>query len=280
MNFSLTELFNDLPPIQIVDIGASPIDGQPPYQRLIDVGKAHVVGFEPDVEQYQALQKLDKPFATFLPFAVGDGNDAVLNVCQSPGMTSLLEPDMEILDHFHGFADWGKVIGRHKVSTHRLDDIGEVKAIDYLKLDVQGSELSILLGASEKLKQALVIHTEVQFVPFYKEQPLFAELDQVLRRAGFYLHRFTPLVSRLFKPLVANNNIYSGWSQVLWSDAVYVRKFTEFAQLPSEGLLKIAFVLHELYNSYDLSALALGHIDRREGTTRQPTYMGRLTAQK
>ncbi len=280
MNFSLTELFNDLPPIQIVDVGASPIDGPPPYQRLIDLGKAHVVGFEPDAEQYQALQKQGKPFATYLPFAVGDGKEAVLNICHAPGMTSLLEPDMGILNHFQGFEQWGNVVGRQKVSTRKLDDVDEVRAIDYLKLDVQGSELSIMSGASDKLRQTLVVHTEVQFVPFYKDQPLFAELDQELRRAGFYLHRFTPLVSRLFKPLLVNNSIYSGCSQVLWSDAVYVKKFTEFAQLSSENLLKIAFMLHELYGSFDLSALALDHVDRKEGTSRQPTYLRRLTVQK
>jgi hypothetical protein len=79
---------------------------------------------------------------------------------------------------------------------------------------------------------------------------------------------------------MVNSSIYSGWSQVLWSDAVYVRKFTEFAQLPSESLLKIAFILHELYDSYDLSALALEHFDRKEGTDRQSSYVRRLTAQK
>ncbi|MGN6134245.1 MAG: FkbM family methyltransferase [Aureliella sp.] len=278
MKFSFSELYSDLPVVRVVDVGASPIDGPPPYQPLIDIGKANVIGFEPDEEQYRALQQHPQPFATYLPYAVGDGREGVLNVCRAPGMTSLLEPDMEILNHFHGFPQWGEVLNQQKLTTRKLDDIAEIGGIDFLKLDVQGSELSILSGAGEKLKDTLVVHTEVQFVPFYKNQPLFAELDQALRAAGFYLHRFTPLVSRVFKPLVINNNVFAGMSQVLWSDAIYVRQFTSFSKLPRESLLKIALVLHELYGSYDMSALALGHIDAREGTQLQTTYLRRLMA--
>jgi hypothetical protein len=44
--FSFTEAFSDLPVIGVVDIGASSIDGPPPYQRLVDVGKARFFWFE------------------------------------------------------------------------------------------------------------------------------------------------------------------------------------------------------------------------------------------
>jgi FkbM family methyltransferase len=277
MSFAITELFGDLPSIDIVDVGASAIDGQPPYQRLLEINKARVVGFEPSPVEYETLKKQAAPWKTYLPYAIGDGKDAVLKICQAPGMSSLLEPDMEILDHFQGFGQWGTVLRREPISTRRLDDVDEVKAMDYLKLDVQGSELAVMRGAAKKLKNTVVVHTEVQFVPFYKDEPLFAELDQEMRRAGFYLHRFAPLVSRLFKPVVVNNDIYAGLSQVLWSDAVYVKKFTDFATLSTESLLKIALISHELYNSFDLTALVLSHVDQKEGTNRQATYLNRLT---
>ena len=34
--------------VDIVDIGASPIDGQPVYADMLKRGQARVVGFEPD----------------------------------------------------------------------------------------------------------------------------------------------------------------------------------------------------------------------------------------
>lgn len=277
VGFSLFEVVEGLPTIDIVDIGASPIDGKPPYQQLIELGKANVVGFEPNPEQFAQLVDLQTSQIRFLPYAVGDGEEHILHLCRAAGMCSLLEPDMEILEHFHGFPEWGRVIDRKEIATRRLDDIAEIEGIDYLKLDVQGSELSILQNAGDRLKHTLVIHLEVQFIPFYKDQPMFAELDQLLRREGYYLHTFTPLVSRVLKPLMANNDPYAGLNQVLWSDAVYVKKFTAFSQLSTVSLLKIAAIAHDLYNSFDLCLLALQHVDNKEGSELKKAYLERLT---
>lgn len=279
MSFSLSELFTDIPTIDVVDIGASPIDGDPPYQPLIPLGKTRVISFEPNPEQYQALQAHPFPGLTVLPYAIGDGQDGILNICQAPGMTSLLLPDREILEHFYGFDQWSQIIRQEPVSTHRLDDITEITAIDYLKLDVQGGELTILNHATQRLQQTLVIHTEVQFVPFYKDQPLFAELDQTLRAQGFYLHSLKPLIHRTFKPLLVNNDIFAGLNQLLWGDAIYVKKFTNFTDLTPAQLLKIALIMHDLYGSFDLCALALEHVDRQTHSERQITYLDRLTGQ-
>lgn len=276
MKFSLFDIFDDIPTIDIVDVGASPIDGQPPYQPLFNCEKAKIVGFEPNPAQFELLLNQQSNQCTFLPYAIGDGQVHTLNICHAPGMSSLLEPDMEILKHFHGFEEWSQVVERKTLSTVRLDDVKEIESIDYIKLDVQGSELAILQNGSKQLSKTLVIHIEVQFIPFYINQPLFGELDQELRNLGFYLHRFSPLVSRVFKPLMANNSIYSGLSQILWSDAIYVRKFTEFPQLNSQDLLKIAAIAHDLYDSFDLCSLALGHIDSKEQTNRQPSYLKKL----
>lgn len=276
MVFSLTRLFPELPDIRVVDVGASPIDGVPPYRALVDAGKVELVGFEPDEQQFAALQALDVPQATFLPDAIGDGSEQVLRVCRLPGMTSLLEPDLEVLGHFHGFADWAQVKERRPVRTRRLDEVPEARGCDYLKIDVQGGELGVLQGAPELLADCLVVHVEVQFVPFYRDQPLFAELDLLLRDAGFWLHRFLPIHRRVFKPMLVNEDIYAGISQDLWTDAVYVRRFTEFPSLDRESLEKIALIAHDLYESIDLASLALLRIDEKDGTRRQEEYVSAL----
>ncbi len=276
MVFSLTQLFPELPDIQVVDVGASPIDGDPPYQPLLRMDKVDLVGFEPDEKQFAALQTLGEPRATFLPNAIGDGAEHVLHVCSLPGMTSLFEPDLEVLEHFHGFGDWARVVEKRPLRTRRLDEVSEAHGCDYLKIDVQGGELAVLQNAPEVLADCLVVHLEVQFVPFYKDQPLFAELDQLLRNAGFWLHRFLPIHSRVFKPMLINQDIYAGYSQDLWSDAVYVRRFTEFADMDRESLEKIALIAHDLYESIDLASLALLRIDEKEGGKHQEQYVAAL----
>jgi hypothetical protein len=124
-----------------------------------------------------------------------------------------------------------------------------------------------------------VIHTEVNFIPFYQNQALFAEIDQIIRELGFYLHTFLPLVKRVFKPLVVDNNIYSGLNQVLWTDAVYVRRFTDFLDLDSDSLVKIAIIMHDLYASYDMTLLALKHLDEKENLDFQEVYLRCLSQQ-
>lgn len=279
---SFYEIFSflELPDINILDVGASPIDGNPPYQKLKDLNKARIYGFEPNPEQYQALLNIMTDKETYLPYALGDGNLATLNLCQAPGMTSLLKPDLKILDYFQGFSDWAKVIGQEVLPTHRLDDIQEIQGIDYIKFDVQGSEITIINNGKNKISNALVIQTEVNFIPFYEEQALFSELDQTLRELGFYLHTFLPLVKRCFKPLMVNKNIYSGLNQVLWTDAVYVKKFTEFSQLSTESLIKIAIIMHDLYDSYDLALLALKEVDQKENLDFHEFYLNILLGEK
>lgn len=277
----LREIFPDVPTITVVDVGASPIDGDPPYKPLFDQGLAEVIGFEPSPEMFEELEAMNLPNATFLPYALGDGSRRTLHVCQAPGMTSLLEPDLEVLSHFFKFDEWGMVIQELPVETRRLDDIEEVKGADYFKLDVQGAELDVLCHGRNRIREALVVHTEVQFVPFYKRQPLFAELDQELRGQGFAFHRFLFLHSRTFKPTMVNNDVYAGLSQQLWSDAVYVRDFRTFGALSTNALMKIALILNDLYGSIDLAAHALNAADGQEAdaSNRYQTYLRGLNDQ-
>ena len=275
--FSLSDVIKDLPHVKIVDVGASDIDGEPIFNTLRATGQAEVVGFEPSPKQYQRLLDANITNATFLPHAIGDGSKQELKICSGPGMTSVLEPDLDVLRHFHGLREAAEVVSRHPVETHRLDDIPETEGMDFLKIDVQGGELAAFEGGMNRLLQASFIHTEVLFVPFYKGQALYAELDQKLREAGFWHHRFDATQSRVFKPLVIQGDAFGGISQELWSDAVYVKRFVDFPKLPKEQLLKIALIAHDIYASFDLAALALEVLDKREGTSFLSDYLAQLT---
>lgn len=275
--FVFNEIFKDIPDVHIVDIGASPIDGELVYQPILNQGGYKLTCFEPNPAMFEELQKKLTPNMTCLPYAIGDGRDGILNICVAPGMNSLFAPYDELLKLFHGYSEWATVLERLPVSTHRLDDLHELNDIDFIKLDVQGSELAILENAVEKLKSALVIHVETLFIPHYKDQPLFGEIDLALRKSGFWFHKFDHMVSRVFKPLKRNNDIYAGLSQLHWADSVYVRSFMDFEHISPYALLKIARIMHELYGSYDLAQFALQHFDAKTGETRQFQYINLLT---
>ena len=264
--------------IKIVDVGANPIDGSPPYAELLRGGVADVVGFDPDPESLRRLNAQKSAAETYLPYAIGDGRRQTLHVCRAPGMTSLLEPDPRVLGLFHGFPEWGEVVARETIDTVRLDDVRETAGLDLLKIDIQGGELMAFRNAEARLAEALVIQTEVEFLPLYVGQPLFGDVDVFLRGRGFSFHRFFPLVSRVIVPTVLDNDIYAGMSQSVWADALYVRDLTRLDALSSRQLLAMATILHDCYGSFDLVMHILVNHDTRFSTTFGAAYLAGLQA--
>ncbi len=117
-----------------------------------------------------------------------------------------------------------------------------------------------------------MIQTEVEFVEMYEDQPLFGDVDRLLRGAGFQFHTFEGFGKRCFKPLVANNDLNRGLRQILWSDAVYVRDFMEFESVQEDKPLKLVLMLHDLFHSCDLCLYILTEIDRRAATDHVQRY--------
>jgi FkbM family methyltransferase len=258
--------------IKVVDVGANPIDGTPPYAPLLAAGHTSVVGFEPNREALATLNAKKGMNEVYMPHVVGDGRPHTLRYCASPGMTSLLEPNPAVLSLFGGFTEWGAVVRTEQVNTVRLDDVPETEGFDLLKIDIQGAELMVMENAVARLAGALVVHTEVEFLPMYVGQPLFSDVDQFLRRQGFVLHRFVPLVSRVVGPLAADSDPYEGLNQLLWADAVFVRDFLRLDLLTPEQLLSFAEIMHGCYGSFDLALHALAEHDRRQGTRHADAY--------
>src|SRR3954469_6102059 len=93
---------------EVVDVGANPIDGDPPYRAMLQAGLCRVTGFEPQEEALRKLEQTKGPNERYLPYVVGDGNAATLRLCTAPGMTSLFEPDARVLGLFNEFPAFGE----------------------------------------------------------------------------------------------------------------------------------------------------------------------------
>lgn len=241
----------------IVDIGANPIDGEPPYKAMLAAGLCEVTGFEP---QPAALQKLDRakgPRERYLPYVLADGTERMLHVCELEGMTSLLVPDPAHLALFNLFPTWGTVKQRIPVKTRKLDEIAEIAAMDFLKMDVQGAEREVLAHGHAKLKNTVVVQTEVSFVPLYQDQPSFGDMDLALRNLGFLPHSVTGTKIWPIAPMVVGDAPNRGIRQLLETDMVYVRNFSEPGAMSAEQWKHLALVAHHCYGSYDLALKAI-----------------------
>lgn len=253
----LTKIFGLTSRLRVVDIGSNPIDGTPPYADLLKAGAVDLVGFEPQRDALAKLNKTKGPHEIYYPHAVGDGKPATLYLCRASGMTSTLKPNFGLLNHFHGYPQWAEIVGTETVLTVRLDDLEEVGSIDWLKIDIQGGELRVFEHGERRLADTLVIQTEVNFVPLYEGQPLFADIDAWMREHGFMLHALLEQRRRLYAPLQVNNQIHEGLNQLTTADAVYVPSLDRLEKLTADELGKLAIILHAAYGSHDLALRVL-----------------------
>lgn len=273
--WSLLDFFPEKVEISILDIGAA-LGEQPSYQPLVNAGRARIIGFEPNAVECERLNKEYGGAHRFFPYFVGDGQPATFHETNWPLTGSLYEPNSPLLGKFQNLSEIVTPVAKHAVSTVRIDDIAEIDDVDFIKIDVQGSELSIFLNALRVLSGTLFVQTEVEFVELYRGQPMFADVDTFLRDRGFQFHTFNGFGGRAFKPLVANDNINMPFRQALWADAIYARDWMRLDALDEAKLRKYAILAHDLFQSYDLAHLVLVALDSRTGGGLAPAYLKRL----
>jgi FkbM family methyltransferase len=232
--------------------------------RLIDVGARggvdprwkpffkhlSVLGFEPDREECASLNSTRFPYkCRFLPFALGseDGIEATLNMCVSPGSSSLMEPNHEVFRHYPYSAQL-EVVRRIPLTLTRLDTACADFQPDVIKLDTQGTELDILHGAGHLLDQTLAVEIEVEFVQIYKGQPLFADIDIFMREHGFSLRG----LRRTYWRIGSDHPVAFG-GQLFHGDALYTRP----ERMDTEKGHKIlaAYRQYDLLNFYQAKGL-------------------------
>jgi FkbM family methyltransferase len=264
-----------VPCIHIVDVGALWL-GDEGYTPLVRAGRARVVGFEPIAEECRVLNQKSNPPNIYLPYAIADGGTRRFHRCNFPMTSSLYEPDLECMGRYHNLPHFCQVEAAWDVQTVRLDDVKETIGADFLKLDVQGAELDVLRGATTMLESVVAAQIEVEFVPIYRGQPLFAEVDQFLRRHGFMFHRFANMEGRVLQTVHVSHDTEADRRQILWADAVYVRDISTWNQLSTDSLLKFAVIEHELYGSFDFAATLLQIHDQKTGSRLEKAYLGAL----
>lgn len=252
----------DAVPLQIIDIGANPIEGDAPYKALLDHGFCQVTGFEPQAEALAALNARKSPGETYHPNALGDGGDATLQLFAHSGFTSLfpINPDVSRMIGFHRAT---RSVGTHPIATARLDDLTDVPQADYLKIDVQGSEFNIISNGSAKLSQAVLIQTEIRFLPLYGGEPGFGALDAELRDQGFQFHDFAFLKRVALRSASHSRLRPRANRQVVDGDAFYVRDLTRPEALTPAQLFRLALLAEAVVGSPNLALFCLDNLVAR-----------------
>jgi len=157
----------------IIDAGASIGDISQKLATLFPLATVHAI--EPYPPFHECLESIASKNKRIRPakLALSDGNGSkFLQVNKSEGTNSLLISNEE------GKKIYGDLLsttGEIKVKSQTLDDfINEhaIEQVDLLKLDLQGSELPALTGASKALSEGTIkyILCEIMFHPSYESQ--------------------------------------------------------------------------------------------------------------
>lgn len=96
----------------------------------------------------------------------------------------------------------------------------------FLVADIQGAEIMALEGARTTLRQSVLgVRLEVAFMPLYEDQPLFGDVDAMMRACGFELSRIERCGSPTFGPSTDAGPFSASLEDArpAWADAMYVR---------------------------------------------------------
>jgi len=251
--------------IEIMDVGAAAINEAPIYSNLIDNKIGNLNAFEGDERQIEKLKLKYKDNIKLFTEFLFDGSDQDLHLAApESGMTSLFKPNEKVLNFFNSFSHFGKISETKKIKTSKLNDIEKLPLIDFAKLDIQGSELTVLKNGNFKLAKCLAIQVEVSYVCLYENQPTFGEIDLWMRESGYIPHRFTDIKRWSITPTIFNNNPRVPGNQLLESDIIYIKDPFKAELLQDEQLKKLILLSHYCFKSYDLSVFFILELEKRK----------------
>ena len=207
-------------PLRIVDVGGAM--GPDERWRALGPGLCRFVTFEPDLRSFDGLVVDPSGRHATLSVALADApGERMLHLTQGAFASSLYPPNADILKDFAVWP-WYKSAGQRAIKVDTLDrcltDHPDWRP-DYLKIDAEGADLDILIGAVGCLPEVLALQVEVAFIERNIGTPLQPNIDLWLRTNGFVLHRLVR------EHWVRANALFGATSQpqLVWADALYLR---------------------------------------------------------
>ena len=170
----------------VLDVGANV--GQ--FGRsLVDRGyRGRIVSFEPVSKAFEELRLCAQSHLLWeaVHIALGGATgDSIINVSRSSVYSSLLEESSTLLE----FDSNAWPVTTETVHVETIDAVFEQYRKDenrtFLKIDTQGYEKEVILGARESLRHIEGVQIEASLSRLYKGEPSLSELLQLLEDRGF-----------------------------------------------------------------------------------------------
>jgi FkbM family methyltransferase len=193
--------------LKIVDVGAHCGEWSLACARLLP--RCEILSFEPVPEYYQQARQRAAPYPHWKVLPVALGHERGRMPIAVRGLRSSFKPLVG-----SQFPDWAA--GNLPTERTELVPVETLDAmlqehrffpVDVLKIDAEGYEQEILLGAGETLRRTKQILIEVRFHELFTGGPSFCDVHRMLADYQFTLMHLKPCRG-----------------QCLWADATYARR--------------------------------------------------------
>jgi FkbM family methyltransferase len=183
-------------PLSVVDVGAYEGEFTAALARYCGVARALLVEPIPD-KAAQLQRRFTPPAYEVRQVALAErSGQATFNLYKARSVDGQASSLFDMDAAWAGRAGMAVEDCRQLLVEQRtLDELVEAPPwsdIDLLKLDAQGAEGRIILGATQTLRKVRLVWTEVSFRPLYVGACSFLELFQLLDQEGFQLQDLEP----------------------------------------------------------------------------------------
>lgn len=216
----------------IVDVGAYLGEQGDTTQVFAEAFPSNrVFAFEPFMKNYNVLVKNTKKHTNVKPFCLALSDEerkGTLYVTAASSSSSLLEVNFDEVNKLKKqYSRAIKQVKEESIEITTLDKFAEkegISEIAILKIDTQGTELSVLKGARKILNKTALIMFENNNHQSYNNAKKYYEVDEYLRENGFELFDIVPslyekgriyewdaiYVNSAYKEFISKDDVYDG----------------------------------------------------------------------
>jgi len=215
-------------PLVLADIGASGglEPNWKPAQKYLQV-----IGFEPDRRGFIDLEKKKDSNVRYLNIGLHKERTSIkYYFTKNQQTSSIFKPNREFLNKFPESGRFD-IVGSENIEVDTLDEqfrIHNITEVDFIKIDTQGSELFVLQGATEIIRNHVFgLEVEVEFAEMYQNQPLFSDVNSFIKRQGFQLF---DIQSTYWKREIGKD-YHKKRGQLIFGNALYFRESDKFSKI-------------------------------------------------
>lgn len=172
----------------IIDIGAN--IGQYGAEMRNLGFKGEIISFEPMKKAFDILEKIASKDINWkvYNYSIGERDgQTTINIAKNSVSSSLLDNLPQLIES----APEAKFVEKETIEIQKLDSVFDSFNLKgkniYLKIDTQGYEEMVLLGAEKSLKSIKGIQIEMSFISSYKGTMPFEMMKDKLNKLGFQL---------------------------------------------------------------------------------------------